>query len=130
MEDLDAMGGVPAYAYRVARGNGGAQEPLTARPALLTTSTPGVPSPYLDRTPPVGTTLSYELRLIDVLGVESAAATVQVDSPDFEAGAPPAGQSAKAGRGLVTLSRAASASARTGGFVVERSHSPTAPTSG
>jgi hypothetical protein len=114
---------VPAYAYRVARsnGSGGAQEPLTPRPALLTLTTPGAPSPFLDRTPPVGATLTYELRLIDVLGVESAAATVQVASPDFEAGTPPTGQSAKAGRGFITVSWAAPASARTSGFVVERS---------
>ena len=112
---------VPAYAYSVARGSGGAKETLTPRPELLTMRTPGAPSPYLDRTPPVGTTLSYEVRLIDVLGVASEPATVQVDSPDFEAGRPPSGQIAKSGRGFITLSWAAPANAHTSGLVVERS---------
>lgn len=114
---------VPAYAYSVARGSGsgGAKEALTPRPELLTMRTPGAPSPYLDRTPPVEATLSYEVRLIDVLGVASEPATVQVDSPDFEAGRPPSGQIAKSGRGLITLSWAAPGNPRTSGLVVERS---------
>jgi hypothetical protein len=112
---------VPSYAYSVARGSGGAKEALTPRPELLTLRNSGAPSPYLDRTPPVETTLTYEVRLIDVLGLASEAATVQVQSPDFEAGRPPAGQTAKAGRGLITLSWAAPANARTSGLVVERS---------
>ncbi len=69
----------------------------------------------------MGTTLTYEVRLIDVLGVASEPATVQVDSPDFEAGRPPSGQIAKSGRGFITLSWAAPANARTSGLVVERS---------
>lgn len=122
-----AQSAVPAYAYSVARGSGGAKEAITARPELLTMRSPGAPSPYLDRTPPVEATLTYELRLIDVLGVAGQPATVQVDSPDFEAGRPPAGQTAKAGRGLITLSWAAPANPRTSGLVVERSQLAAGP---
>ncbi len=112
---------VPAYAYSVARGSGGAKEALTPRPELLTMRTPGAPSPYLDRAPPVGTTLSYEVRLVDVLGIASASAMAQVESPDFEAGRPPADQVAKPGRGLITLSWSVPANPRTSGLLIERS---------
>ncbi len=112
---------VPAYAYSVTRGGGGAKEALTPRPELLTMRAAGAASPYLDRTPPVETTLTYEVRHIDVLGIASEPATAQVDSPDFEAGRPPAGQIAKSGRGLISLSWAAPAAARSSGLVVERS---------
>jgi hypothetical protein len=111
---------VPAYAYSVARGESGPKEALSLRPQLLTLGARGVPSPYLDRAPPVETRLTYEVRLIDVLGIASEPASVQVDSPDFEAGAPPSEQSAKSGRGLITVSWAPPVRARAGGLIVER----------
>lgn len=112
---------IPAYSYTVMRGESGTHETLTPRPQLLTLRTPGAPSPFLDRAPPVDTRLSYEVRLVDVLGIASEPATVQVDSPDFEAGTPPSAQSAKSARGIITLSWAAPAGTRASGLIVERS---------
>ncbi|MGO9804984.1 MAG: fibronectin type III domain-containing protein [Steroidobacteraceae bacterium] len=111
---------VPAYAYSVERTSGGAREPLTLHPQLLTVDK-GTPNPFIDHAPPVEVEVSYELRIVDVLGVPSAPAAVQVTSPDFAAGAPPAGQSAKAVRGSVTLGWTALANSRASGLVVERS---------
>ncbi|MFI4888901.1 MAG: fibronectin type III domain-containing protein [Steroidobacterales bacterium] len=112
---------VPVYAFSVTRRDGGAQDSLTPHPELLTMLKPGAPNPYLDRAPPVETTLSYAVRLVDVLGVPGEAAAAQIYSPDFAAGAPPAGQSANAGRGFVTLSWTSPTNPRTSGLVVERS---------
>ena len=111
---------VPAYAYTVERTSGGAHEPLTLHPQLLTVDK-GTANPFIDHAPPVETNVTYQLRLVDVLGVASAPATVQVNSPDFAAGAPPAGQHAEAARGVVTLSWTALASSRASGLMIERS---------
>jgi hypothetical protein len=111
---------VPAYAYSVERTSAGAREPLTLHPQLLTVDKGG-PNPFIDHAPPVETDLAYELRIVDVLGVPSAPAAVHVSSPDFGAGAPPAGQSAKAGRGAVTVTWTALGNTRASGLVIERS---------
>jgi len=111
---------VPAYAYSVERSAGGAREPLTLHPQLLTVDK-GVPNPFIDHAPPVETDLAYELRIVDVLGVASAPAAVHVTSPDFAAGAPPTDQSAKAVRGVVSLTWTALGNSRASGLVVERS---------
>jgi hypothetical protein len=112
--------GVPAYAYTVERTASGAHETLTLRPQLLTIDK-GTANPFIDHAPPVETDLTYQLRLVDVLGVPSAPAAVQVNSPDFAAGAPPAGLAAKAGHGLVTLTWTALGNSRASGLMVERS---------
>ncbi len=112
--------GVPAYAYTVERTASGAHETLTLHPQLLTIDK-GTASPFIDHAPPVETDVTYQLRLVDVLGVPSAPAVVQVKSPDFSAGAPPAGLAAKAGRGVVTLTWTALGNSRASGLMVERS---------
>jgi hypothetical protein len=117
---------VPAYAYSVERVSGSVREPLTLHPQLLTVDK-GTPNPFIDHAPPVETDVAYELRIVDVLGVPSAPAAVHVTSPDFAAGAPPAGQSAKAVRGSVTLSWTALANSRASGLMVERSQLPDGP---
>ncbi len=86
--------GVPAYAYTVERSASGAHETLTLHPQLLTVDK-GTANPFIDHAPPVETDVTYQLRLVDVLGVPSAPAVVQVNSPDFAAGAPPSGLAAK-----------------------------------
>lgn len=111
---------LPAFAYTVERSAGGAHETLTLHPQLLTVDK-GAANPFIDRAPPVETDVTYQVRLVDVLGVPSAPAAVQVNSPDFAAGAPPAGLTAKAGRGVVELSWTALANSRASGLVVERS---------
>lgn len=57
---------------------------------------------------------------MDVLGVPGAPTSTQVYSPDFAAGAPPAGQVAAAGHGVVTLTWAPLANSRAAGLMVER----------
>jgi hypothetical protein len=111
---------VPAYAYTVERTSGGAHESLTLHPQLLTMDK-GTANPFIDHAPPVETDVSYQLRLVDVLGVPSAPASVQVNSPDFAAGAPPPGLAANAGRGVVTLTWTGLANSRASGLMVERS---------
>lgn len=111
--------GVPAFAYTVERIAAGAHETLTLHPQLLTVDQ-GTANPFIDRAPPVETDVTYQLRLVDVLGVPSAPAAVQVNAPDFAAGAPPAGLAAKAARGIVTLTWTAPGSARASGLMVER----------
>jgi hypothetical protein len=111
---------VPAYAYIVERTSGGAHESLTLHPQLLTMDK-GTANPFIDHAPPVETDVTYQLRLVDVLGVPSAPASVQINSPDFAAGAPPAGQSAKAARGVVQLTWTALANSRASGLMIERS---------
>jgi hypothetical protein len=110
---------VPAYAYSIERLSGGAREPLTLHPQLLTVDK-GTPNPFIDHAPPVESDVAYELRIVDVLGVPSAPAAVHITSPDFAAGAPPAGQSAKVVRGSVALSWTALANSRASGLMVER----------
>jgi hypothetical protein len=111
---------VPAFAYTVERIAGGAHETLTLHPQLLTIDK-GIVNPFIDHAPPVETDVTYQLRLVDVLGVPSAPAVVQVNSPDFAAGAPPSGLAAKAARGVVTLTWSAPANSRASGLMVERS---------
>ncbi|HEV2285721.1 MAG TPA: hypothetical protein VGR80_06745, partial [Steroidobacteraceae bacterium] len=111
--------GVPAFAYTVERVAGGAHEILTLHPQLLTIDK-GTANPFIDHAPPVETDVTYQLRLVDVLGVPSTPATVEVNSPDFAAGAPPAGLAAKAGRGVVTLTWTAPGNSRASGLMVER----------
>jgi hypothetical protein len=111
---------VPAYGYTVERSAGGDRDLLTRHALLLGLDKPGVATPFVDHAPPVETTVGYALRLVDVLGVPSAAATAEVYSPDFAAGAPPAGQVASAGKGVVTLSWTPAANSRARGLVVER----------
>jgi hypothetical protein len=111
---------VPAYAYTVERTSGSAHESLTLHPQLLTMDK-GTANPFIDHAPPVETDVTYQLRLVDVLGVPSAPASVQVNSPDFAAGAPPPGLAANAGRGVVTLTWTALANSRASGLMVERS---------
>ena len=117
---------VPAYAYTVERASGGVHESLTLHPQLLTMDK-GTANPFIDHAPPVETDVTYQLRLVDVLGVPSAPATVQVNSPDFAAGAPPTGQSAKAARGVVELTWTAFANSRASGLMIERSQLPDGP---
>jgi hypothetical protein len=112
--------GVPAYAYTVERTASGAHDTLTVHPQLLTIDK-GTANPFIDHAPPVETDVTYQLRLVDVLGVPSAPVVVQVNSPDFAAGAPPAGLAAKAGRGVVTLTWTALGNSRASGLMVERS---------
>jgi hypothetical protein len=112
--------GVPAYAYTVERTASGAHDTLTVQPQLLTIDK-GTANPFIDHAPPVETDVTYQLRLVDVLGVPSAPAVVQVNSPDFAAGVPPAGLAAKAGRGVVTLTWTALGNSRASGLMVERS---------
>jgi hypothetical protein len=112
--------GVPAYAYTVERSASGAHETLTLHPQLLTADK-GTANPFIDHAPPVETDITYQLRLVDVLGVPSAPAAVQVNFPDFAAGAPPSGLAAKAGRGVVTLTWTALGNSRASGLMVERS---------
>jgi hypothetical protein len=119
-ETVPHASSVPAFAYSVERTSGGTREPLTLHPQLLTIDK-GAPSPFIDHAPPVEVEVSYELRIVDVLGVPSAAAAVHATSPDFAAGAPPAGQTAKAVRGVVNLSWTALGNTRASGLVVERS---------
>jgi hypothetical protein len=111
---------VPAYAYVVQRSYDSQHEALSRHPQLLTMGTAGHSNPFVDHAPPVETTLTYQLQLVDVLGVPSAAASAQVYSPDFAAGLPPAGQIAKPGKGIVTLTWTPAANPRTGGLAVER----------
>jgi len=111
---------VPAYAYTVTRGDGSSTDVLTPHPQLLTSSKPGTPDPFVDRVPPVEATLNYQLRIVDALGVLSAAASVQIHSLDFAAGTPPAAQAAKGGRGVITLTWNPVDNPRTRGLVVER----------
>jgi hypothetical protein len=110
---------VPAFAYSIERASGGTREPLTLHPQLLTFDK-GTVNLFIDHAPPVEIEVSYELRIVDVLGVPSAAASVHATSPDFAAGAPPAGQTAKAVRGVVNLSWTALGNTRASGLVVER----------
>lgn len=112
---------VPVFAYTVQRTVGAGREALTLHPQLLTLDKAGAANPFIDHAPPVETAVSYELRLVDVLGMASTPASVQVESPDFQAGAPPSGLAAKAGRGLVTLTWTALANSRASGLMVERS---------
>jgi len=113
-------GALPAFAYTVERSASGAHETLTPHPQLLTVDK-GSANPFIDHAPPVETDVTYQLRLVDVLGVPSAPAVVQVNSPDFAAGAPPSGLAAKAGRGVVILTWTALGNSRASGLVVERS---------
>jgi len=112
---------VPVYAYEVERTFGAERAHLTAHPQLMTMQQPGQAVPFVDRAPPVEATLTYEVRLVDVLGVASAPASAQIYSPDFEAANPPADQTAKAGKGVVSLAWARVANPRTGALAVERS---------
>jgi hypothetical protein len=112
---------VPAYGYTVERADGAQRDPLMLHPQLLTLGSAHEPNPFLDRGPPLETTLGYTLRLVDVLGVPGAPATAQIYSPDFAARLPPPGVVATAGRGLVTVTWKAAAEAHAAGFVVERS---------
>lgn len=112
---------IPAYAYTVERSNGTEREPLMLHPQLLTLGSSHEPNPYLDRGPPLETTLGYTLRIVDVLGVPGAPASTQIFSPDVAAGLPPPGVVATAGRGLITVAWQTAVDARTAGFVVERS---------
>jgi len=116
----------PAFAYSVERIAGAARESLTLHPQLLTLEK-STANPFIDHAPPVESDLRYELRLIDVLGVGSAPATVELHSPDFAAGAPPAGQHVEAGRNLVTLRWDALTNPRASGLMVERSQLPEGP---
>jgi hypothetical protein len=111
---------VPAFAYTVERSASGTHETLTLHPQLLTIDK-GIVNPFIDHAPPVETDVTYQLRLVDVLGVPSAPAVVQVNSPDFAAGAPPSGLAAKAARGVVTLTWTVPGNSRASGLVVERS---------
>lgn len=111
---------VPAYAYRVERSDGAQVEMLTLHPQLLTLAANKTANPFVDRTPPLETSLGYSLRIIDVLGVQSAPASTQLFSPDLAAAAPPAGLAAKAGRGSVLLTWTPSGNPHSGGLVVER----------
>ncbi|MHB8622963.1 MAG: fibronectin type III domain-containing protein [Sulfuricaulis sp.] len=112
---------VPAYAYVVARDQSTDHAVLTLHPQLLTMQKPGQAVPYVDHAPPVNSTLTYGLSLVDVLGVASAPTTVKVYAPDFEAGQPPTDQTAKPGRGSVTLAWKPVLNPRTRALVVERS---------
>jgi hypothetical protein len=118
-----ARGGksVPAYAFVVARTAGNEHDQLMRHPTLMSAGKPGQPFVFTDRTPPVGSALTYALRFVDALGVSGAPASVSVYSPDFAAGSPPRGQIAKAGRGVVTLTWEPITNARTAGLIVERS---------
>jgi len=118
--------GVPAYAYTVERSASGAHETLTLHPQLLTVDK-GTANPFIDHAPPVETDITYQLRLVDVLGVPSTPAAVQVNFPDFAAGAPPSGLAAKAGRGVVTLTWTALGNSRASGLMVERSQLEAGP---
>ncbi|HME38382.1 MAG TPA: fibronectin type III domain-containing protein [Steroidobacteraceae bacterium] len=120
-------GAVPAYAYEVSRTSGATHDRLTPHPQLLTRLKSGLLAPFIDRTPPVDTTLTYSVSLVDVLGVAGAGTSMQVASPDFEASAPPAGQLAKSDPGFVIVTWTASSNPRTGGFVVERSQLAAGP---
>ncbi len=111
---------LPAFAYTVERSASGAHETLTLHPQLLTVDK-GTANPFIDHAPPVETEVTYQLRLVDVLGVPSVPAVVQVNSPDFAAGAPPSGLAAKAARGVVTLTWTAPGNSRASGLMVERS---------
>jgi hypothetical protein len=111
---------LPAFGYTVERSASSAREMLTLHPQLLTIDK-GTANPFIDHAPPVEQDVTYQLRLVDVLGVPSAPAAVQVNSPDFSAGAPPSGLAAKAGRGVVQLSWTALANSRASGLMVERS---------
>lgn len=111
----------PVYAYVVERDFGTEKDKLTLHPRLLTTEKPGQPAPYVDSAPPVDAKIVYKLGLVDVLGVPGAPASAAVYSPDFAAGMPPGHQTAKAGRGLVTLTWTPVSNPRTRGLVVERS---------
>jgi hypothetical protein len=111
---------IPAYAYTVERSVGAARDALTLHPQLLTLAKPGEPNPFIDHAPPLETEIRYALRIVDVLGVESAAATASVIAPDVAAGTPPARLTAKSGRGSVSLAWSAPEDLRTSGLVVER----------
>jgi hypothetical protein len=112
---------VPAYAYTVERNDGARVEPITLHPQLFILGADKAANPFVDHTPPVETSLTYALRIVDVLGVPSAPAAAQVFSPDLAAAAPPSAQVAKAGRGGVTLTWAPLSNPRTGALMVERS---------
>jgi hypothetical protein len=112
---------VPAYGYTVERNDGSRVEVITLHPQLLTIGADKAANPFVDHTPPVEVALTYALRIVDVLGVSSAPASAQVFSPDLSAGAPPAGQTAKAGRGVVTLTWAPVSNPHTGALMIERS---------
>jgi hypothetical protein len=111
---------IPVFGYTVQRAVGAEHDALTLHPQLLAVNKPGQPMPFWDHAPPVGTAVTYELRLVDVLGVPGTAASTLVFSPDFAAAAPPAGQVASAGRGIITLSWTPLANSRTAGLMVER----------
>jgi hypothetical protein len=118
---------VPAFAYSVERGVDGARDLITRRPRLLTLRKPGDANPFVDRAPPVETNVSYDLRLVDVLGVPSVAASVALYSPDFAASAPPSAQAASAARGFVVLTWKATDNPRVRGLVVERAQMAEGP---
>lgn len=111
---------VPAYAYSVQRDSGTEHDTLTPHARLLTIDKSGRAIPYVDHAAPVGAVLNYQLRLVDILGVPSKPDSVQIYSPDFEAAIPPTHQTAKAGRGIVTLTWTPVSNPRTRGLVVER----------
>jgi len=111
---------VPAYAYRVARGDAGGLEPLSLHPQLLTRDSAGAANPFTDHAPPGEVTVRYAVGLVDALGVPGATAEVSVYSPDVEASAPPAHLAAKGGRGSIALTWEPAGPGRTGGYSVER----------
>ena len=119
--------GVPAFAYTVQRGAGAQHDALTLRPLVLTVVKPGEPFPFIDHAPPVEATVTYEVRLVDVLGVPSTAAAVALMSPDFEAGAPPPRLTASVSHGAVQLGWDLPPNSRATGLMVERAQLAAGP---
>ncbi len=117
---LPEAGAVPAFAFQVVRDFAGQRENLSpgARP-LSATRTGGTPS-FLDAAPPVETDARYELRIVDVLGIAGAPASVAVHIPDLSAGRPPAEQSAHSEDASVRLRWKPPGNPLTRGIVVER----------
>lgn len=118
---------MPLLAYTVERDDGRAGTRLTRQPLALGNDWSAVGAAFSDAQAPTETEVVYQVRGIDLLGRESAAATARVFVPDFTALNPPRGLQARAVKTPVELQWRANASRNTQGYLVERAFQTAGP---
>ena len=113
---------LPVISYAIERDGGGQSgAAVNAKPVIVGTHwDPKVPL-FLDRNAPGNDTLTYHIFSVDVFGRRSAAGTVRIFYPDFNALAPPEPVSATAGVAKIVIAWKAEQKANLAGYIVERS---------